>query len=155
MIELNIPGSGTIELEHLVCDINGTLVIDGQLLDGMPRLLNSLRDRLQIHLLTADTRGHVSSIERQLGIRAVRIEAGDEVEQKAGYIRKLGSGVLAIGQGANDAGMLKSAAIGVCIISREGTAIESLLSADLVVPDIYSALELIENPIRLVSSLRK
>jgi soluble P-type ATPase len=51
--------------------------------------------------------------------------------------------------------MLESAGIGLCVLSKEGTAIEALLAADLVVPDIYAALELIENPRRLVATLRK
>jgi soluble P-type ATPase len=61
----------------------------------------------------------------------------------------------AVGQGANDAGMIKEAALGICILSSEGTAVETLLAADLVVPDIYTAIELFENPIRLVATLRK
>jgi P-type E1-E2 ATPase len=156
MIELNIPGRGLIELEHLVCDVNGTLALDGQLLDGVARLLTNLRDRLELHLLTADTHGRQELIDRQLNLTAVRIQPGNEGRQKAEYIRRLGAErVVAIGQGANDAAMLESAGIGLCMLSKEGTAIETLLAADLVVPDIYAALELIENPRRLVATLRK
>ncbi len=156
MIELNIPGRGLIELEHLVCDVNGTLALDGQLLDGVGRALTDLRDRLQLHLLTADTHGRQALIDRQLNIQAVRIQTGDEGRQKAEFVRQLGAErVAAIGQGANDAVMLKCARIGICVYSKEGCAIEALLAADLVVPDIYSALELIENPLRLVATLRK
>jgi len=156
MIELNIPGRGLIELEHLVCDVNGTLALDGQLLDGMARALTDLRDRLQLHLLTADTHGRHELIDRQLNVNAVRIQPGEESQQKADYVRRLGAEhVIAIGQGANDAAMLECARLGVCVLSREGTAIQALLAADLVAPDIYSALEMIENPLRLVATLRK
>jgi soluble P-type ATPase len=51
--------------------------------------------------------------------------------------------------------MLKAATVGVCILSPESTAVETLLAADLVVPNIHSALELVEKPLRLVASLRK
>jgi P-type E1-E2 ATPase len=156
MIELNIPGRGLIELEHLVCDVNGTLALDGQLLDGVTRALTDLRDRLQLHLLTADTHGRQELIDRQLNIVAVRIRPGEESQQKEAYVRHLGADrVVAIGQGANDASMLNCARLGVCVLSKEGTAIEALLAADLVVPDIYAALEIIENPLRLVATLRK
>jgi len=156
MIELNIPGRGTLRLEHLVCDVSGTLAVDGQLPEGLPRLIRSLRDRLTIHLITADTHGRQLLIDQQLGLQAVRLQPGDEASQKAEYVRGLGSGsVIALGQGANDAAMLESARIGLCVLSKEGTAIEALLAADLVVPDIYAALELIENPRRLVATLRK
>ena len=47
MIELNIPGRGILQLEHLVSDVNGTLAIDGQLVENLPRLIRALRDRLE------------------------------------------------------------------------------------------------------------
>jgi len=156
MIELNIPGYDIIQLEHLVCDINGSLAVDGLLLDGVARTIKNLRDRLEIHLLTADTHHQQEIIERQLNLQAVRIHPGDEIGQKARYVEQLGATrVAAIGQGANDAGMLKAARLGICVFSPEGSAVETLLAADLVAPDIHSALELLEKPLRLVASLRK
>ena len=156
MIELTIPGFGQLTLEHLVCDVNGTLAVDGQLPDDLPRALRSLRDRLEIHLLTADTHGRQQIIDQKLGLQAVRIQPGDEAGQKARYVQKLGaSRVVAIGQGANDAAMLKEAALGICILSREGSATQTLLAADLVMPDIFSALELLEKPVRIIASLRR
>ncbi len=156
MIELNIPGKGLVQLEHLVSDVNGTLATDGILLDGMVRVLTGLRDRLNLHLLTADTHGQQQLIDRQLNLQAVRIQPGGEGLQKAQYVQRLGAEhVIAIGQGANDAGMLRSAAIGVCVLSPEGSAVETLLAADLVVPNIFIALELLDKPLRLVASLRK
>jgi P-type E1-E2 ATPase len=155
MIELNIPGRGVLRLEHLVCDVNGTLALDGQLQDGLARSLRELQDRLQLHLLTADTHGRQPVIDRQLGLQAVRVAPGDEARQKAQYIQNLGAErVVAFGQGANDAEMLKTAALGVCILSQEGTALQALLSADLLVPDIHAALNLLEKPLRIVASLR-
>lgn len=156
MIELNIPGRGLIQLEHLVCDVNGTLTLDGRLLDGMARLLGSLGDRLELHLLTADTHGKQDEIDRQLNLAAVRIESGGESEQKAAYVKRLGADrVIAIGQGTNDAAMLRVARLGICVLSREGAAIETLQAADVVVPDIFSAIELLDRPLRLVATLRK
>jgi P-type E1-E2 ATPase len=156
MIELNIPGRGRLQLEHLVCDVNGTLALDGTLPVGMVRTLNALKDRLMIHIISADTLGNLQSIERQLKIHAIRINPQEEAQQKAAYVRELGAKyVAAIGQGANDAQMLKEAAIGICVLSLEGTAIETIMSADLVIPGIFEALELFGKPLRMVSSLRK
>ena len=156
MIELNIPGRGQIELEHLVCDVNGTLAVDGILQDGLVRSLSALKDRLTLHLLTADTHGQQKTIDQQLNLKAQRVQPGDEALQKAEYVRRLGAGsVAAIGQGANDAAMLKEARLGICVLSLEGVAVETLLAADLVVPDIISALDLLEKPLRIVANLRK
>ncbi len=137
-------------------DVNGTLALDGQLLEGIPRILHNLGDRLSVHLLTADTHGRQALIDQQLGLQAVRLEAGDESAQKAAYVAQLGAAhVVAIGQGANDAGMLSAAGLGVCLLSREGLAVETLQAADLLVPDIYAALELLEKPLRIVATLRR
>ena len=156
MIELNIPGRGTIQLEHLVTDVNGTLAVDGQLLDGLRRRLKDLQDRLELHLLTADTHGRQRFIDQQLNLFADRVQSGDEAGQKAAFVRQLGAEhVVAIGQGANDAAMLKEAAVGICVLSQEGTAVEALLAADLAAPDIFAALELLEKPLRIVATLRK
>ncbi len=156
MIEINIPGRGILKLEHLVMDVNGTLAVDGVLIDGVAKRIGILRDRLNIHLLTADTHGGQAVIDQLLNLKAVRIQPGNEVQQKADYVRQLGADhVVAIGQGANDAGMLKTAAVGICVMSFEGLAVESMNAADLLMTDILSALDLMEKPLRMIASLRK
>lgn len=156
MIKFNIPGLGDYNLEHLVMDVNGTLAIDGHLVDGIAAKISSLRGQLTIHLLTADTHGRQAMIDQQLGLTATRIQPGGESAQKAEYIRKLGSEhVTAIGQGANDAEMLATARLGICVMSVEGVARETLLASDLIAPTILSALEMLERPMRIVASLRR
>jgi P-type E1-E2 ATPase len=156
MIELNIPGRGLVQLQHLVCDVNGTLAVDGQLQEGVKERLSVLRDCLTLHLLTADTHGKQGIIDQQLHLNAVHIQSGEEDDQKTKYVQKLGAEtVVAIGQGANDAGMLQAAALGICVLSAEGTAVKTLLAADVVVANIFVALALFEKPLRIVATLRK
>lgn len=156
MIELNIPGRGTFQLEYLVCDVNGTLALDGRIMDSVRRDLVVLRDRLEIYLVTADTYGRQDEIDFQLGTNSIRLQPGEESAQKAAVIHRLGpEKIVAVGQGANDSAMLKDAALGICVLSPEGTALETLLAADIVVPDINTAFELLEHPLRLVATLRK
>ena len=156
MIQFNVPGVGEYELEHLVMDVNGTLAVDGQLMDGVAAKISALRKSLTIHLLTADTHGKQAVIDQQLDLTAVRIASGGESTQKAEYVRKLGSEkVAAIGQGANDSEMLAVARLGICVMSVEGVAKDTLLAADLIAPDTLSALELFEKPLRIVASLRR
>lgn len=156
MIHFNVPGVGNYNLEHLVMDVNGTLAVDGQLIDGVSAKIASLRGQLTVHLLTADTHGRQAIIDQQLGLTAVRITPGGESLQKAEYVRRLGvERVVAIGQGANDADMLAAAQLGICVMSIEGTAKETLFASDLVAPTILSALELLEKPMRIAASLRR
>jgi P-type E1-E2 ATPase len=156
MIELNIPGRGELRIQHLVTDVNGTLAVDGQLIDGLVKRIGGLRDRFTIHMITADTHGRQAIIDQQLSMTSVRLTGGNEAAQKAEFVRGFGAeGVVAIGQGANDAAMLKEAALGICVMSREGAAPETLLAADIVVPDIISALDLLDRPLRIIATLRK
>jgi P-type E1-E2 ATPase len=156
MIELSIPGRGIIQLHHLVSDVNGTLAVDGLLIGGVRQALLQLQDRLELHLLTADTHGRQRRIDQRLWIQATRIQPGDEAAAKADYVREIGAeGVVAIGQGANDRAMLAEAAIGIAVLSEEGLSVETLQSTQVLVPDIHAALALLENPLRLVASLRR
>ena len=156
MIELSIPGRGDVRLQHLVTDVNGTLALDGILIEGVAARITALRERLTIHLLTADTLGQQAVIDKQLDLTGIRLTGGNEVEQKRTFVENLGANsVVAIGQGANDAGMLKAASLGICVMSAEGVATETLLAADLVVPDIMSAFDLLDHPKRILASLRK
>jgi P-type E1-E2 ATPase len=156
MIMVFLPPRDQIKIEHLVLDVNGTLALDGELLPGVAETLTNLEQSLNIHMLTADTHGKQTQIDQQLNLKAVRIQEGLEAQQKSDYVLNLGpEKTLALGQGSNDALMLKQAIIGVCILSEEGTAVETLINADLVVPDIQAGLQLLLHPRRITASLRK
>jgi P-type E1-E2 ATPase len=157
--EIIIPGHGTYRLAHLVLDVNGTIAAGGRLIEGIPERLEALRQAgLQVHWITADTRGRQAALDRELGGEAVRISAdtaAGEAEQKAVFVQRLGSeAVVAVGNGANDAAMLAEAALGIAVLGPEGLALEALLAADLVTPDIHAALDLLLDPQRLVATLR-
>jgi len=62
--------------------------------------------------------------------------------------------VIAIGNGSNDALMVKSAALGIVVLQKEGASVKTILSADLVCNNILDTLEILLNPIRIVSTIR-
>ncbi len=156
MIELSIPGRGIIILRHAVFDVNGTLAVDGVLIEGVAERMQKLGTHLELHLLTADTHGGQATIDRQLGLTARRIQPGGEREQKAAYVNNLGAeSVVAVGNGANDVGMLEAAAIGIVVMGTEGLNSEALQAADIVVASIHDALDLLLKPKRLIATLRR
>jgi soluble P-type ATPase len=156
MIQIEIPGLSRLTLTHLVCDVNGTLALDGQLLPEVEPAFRQLRTQLNIHLISANTFGRQNEHARLLEVESVVLTPGNEIQQKGEFIRALGKDqTVAIGQGANDSGMLKEAALGICVLSREGTAGSTLLAADVIVPDIQSAFDLLLKPIRLAATLRR
>jgi len=156
MIEIEIPGRDTLRLEHLVLDVNGTIAVDGQLVGGVAQRLAELHHSIEVHMLTADTRGRQQAIDAQLRIEAARIAAGNEVAQKAAFVQRLGGeSVCAVGNGANDAEMLREAKLAIAVLGDEGLAVEALDGADVVVPHVNVALDLLLNPLRLVATLRR
>ena len=156
MIEIEIPGRGTYRLQHLVLDVNGTISVEGQLVEGVAQRVAELRRSIEVHMLTADTRGRQQAIDAQLGMQAARITPQDEATQKASFVRELGGkAVCAVGNGANDALMLREAKLAIAVLGAEGLAVETLNAADVVVPHVNAALDLLLNPLRLVATLRR
>ena len=154
MIVFEIPGRGRAEMEHLVLDLNGTLAVDGVIPEGVSARINELAASLQIHVLTADTFGSAAGYAQE-GLQVWVLEPGDQVEAKARFVRGLGvERTVAIGNGMNDEGMLREAALGIVVLGREGAAARAILAADMVVPSVEDGLDLLRFPRRLVASLR-
>ncbi len=156
MIAVDIPGQGTLELEHLVLDLNGTVALDGELLPGVAERLTALATGLTIHLVTADTHGRAAETAGRMGARLARIAAGYEAGQKRALVERLeAERTVAIGNGANDADMLAAAALGIAVLGPEGLATVALRAADVAVVRIEEALDLLLYPQRLVATLRR
>ncbi|MBN1311885.1 MAG: HAD family hydrolase [Anaerolineae bacterium] len=156
MLALSIPGKGDLVLRHIVLDVNGTLAIDGCLIDGVAERLDALKEQLEIHLLTADTHGKQAAIDARLGFAADRVAPGGEAEQKAEFVERLGGEhVIAVGNGANDAGMLRAAAVGIAVLGPEGLSSAALQAADVIAPSILNALDMLLVPGRMVATLRR
>jgi len=156
LIQIEIPGWRRLELERLFLDLNGTICVDGLVLPGVIEQLDRLSQHVAILLLTADTRGKAADVGRQLRVEIARIEPGGEGDQKRVLVERLGAGrAVAIGNGANDAQMLRTAALGIAVLGREGLAVEAFQAADVVVATVVDGLDLLLNPARLVATLRR
>jgi len=155
MISLGIPGFGDLRLEHLVLDYNGTLAEDGILISGVRPLLGAVSELLEVHVITADTFGRAAEQLAGLHLRLIILPAGDQAEAKRRCVEELvADRVVAIGNGRNDQRMLDAAVLGLAVIQREGGAFAAIAAADIIVPGILDALELLRNPRRLTATLR-
>jgi soluble P-type ATPase len=152
MIRIDIPLRGIVELQHAVFDVNGTLAVDGKPITGVADRLKALGEHLSLHVLTAGTHGNIAELERVLGFPLHMITIGEE---KVHYVEQLGpASVIAFGNGMNDVGMLRLAAIGVAVLAGEGVAIGALQAADVLALGPVDAIDLVLNPKRLVATLR-
>jgi soluble P-type ATPase len=155
MTSISIPGFGNFSIHHLVLDFNGTIAIDGKLIEGVKETLIQLSQDLKMHIVTANTFGKVEDELKGIPCELVLLPSSNQDIEKEKLVEQLNaSTVISIGNGRNDARMLKRAAIGIAVIQKEGTASETLQAANVVCPDILSALELITHPLRLTATLR-
>lgn len=155
MIAIDIPGRGPLRLECLVLDYNGTIAVDGALLDGVADALRSLAASLEVHVVTADTFGKAADGLAGLPVRLVVLGADRQDLAKLEYVTALGcERVVAVGNGRNDRRMLEAAALGIALVQAEGAAVETLLAADVACASIRDALQLLLFPGRLVATLR-
>jgi P-type E1-E2 ATPase len=154
MLTVDIPGRGRLEIGHLVLDLNGTLAVDGLVAKTVVERLQALGRIVQVHVVTADTFGTAAKLHG-LGAHVRVLEPGDQVEAKAALVRTLGAAhTMAVGNGANDEGMVREAAVGIAIIGREGAYARTILAADVVVGRIEDAFDLLLTPKRLIATLR-
>ncbi len=155
MLKVDIPGNKTMDLYFLVLDYNGTIACDGRIIPGVQDIIIELAGSLSIHILTADTFGSVQKELDGIPCERVVIPKENQARAKADYIRQLGSPhCVCVGNGRNDALMLKEAVLGIAVIQEEGCAMEALLAADVVTPGIRDALDLLRFPLRLAATLR-
>jgi len=154
-MQVDIPGYGTLTIEHIVFDFNGTLAVDGRLIDGVGPLLESLPPDLILHILTADTFGTARAQIESVNRPGLIFRQKGTPAEKLAYVRSLeATRVAAIGNGRNDGAMLEAAALGVAMINAEGASVETLLKADIVCANIPDALNLFLEPRRIIATLR-
>ena len=155
MIRVEIPGKGVLEFEHFVTDFSGTLSEDGILLPGLKEKLNELSERLNVHVLTSDTFGRAREELRGVNCLLHILEGGQHVVQKERYVKDLGAErVAALGNGNNDALMLKAAELGIAVCLKEGCSTQAIESAKIFVMSPVDAIDLLLYPKRLIATLR-
>jgi soluble P-type ATPase len=146
------PGFGKLHITELLLDYTGTLSRDGALIPGVAERLTALARSVNITVLTADTFGTAADQLKDLPLDMHIIGSGRDKEV---FLSRLeAENVAAIGNGRNDAGMVRMAGLGVAIIGPEGCAGELVAAADIVCRDICDALDLLAAPLRIKATLR-
>jgi len=155
-MEIEIPGRGRLSLEHLVLDFTGTLSVDGALIQGIRERLKDLAQHMTIHVLTADTFGRAAQELEGLPVKITILKAHAEDRSKEDYVIALGADrVAAMGNGNNDALMLRKAALGVAVLEDEGCSVQALVNADIAVKSARDGLDLLAKPLRIKAGLRR
>ena len=153
-MKITVPGSGIYNLETLVLDLNGTIALNGKLVVGVKQRIQKIKGLgLKVFLFTGDTRGTGAKTAEVLGIKLVK---ASNAKDKLKELKKINSSTcVAIGNGAIDDYFLKAAKLGIAVMQSEGLHIKAALAADILMPSINDALDLIINQTTFISTLRK
>jgi len=154
MISINIPGWGGMDIENMVIDLNGTLAIDGKIPQEVKERIVKLSEMAKLYILTSDTHGTALEECRDLRVKLVIIEGQESEKGKFEFIKSLNlEKTVAIGNGNNDKIILKEAALGIAVLGEEGLSVSAVKNADIMVKNIFDALDLFLKPKRLIATM--
>ncbi|MDI9475710.1 MAG: HAD family hydrolase [Natronincolaceae bacterium] len=155
MLIYDIPGTGEIKIENIVFDYNGTVAIDGKLIEGVKESLIKLKSHANIYILTADTYGTVKTQCNDLGIDVKTFPKENAGLFKKKIVEELGANsTICVGNGVNDVEMFKICRISIATVEGEGCSGKLLVNTDIAVNSIQDAVDLILSNDRMKATLR-
>ncbi len=155
ILTYEIPGRDNIKIKNIVFDYNGTIAVDGKLIDGVGELINKLSEDVDIYVLTADTYGTVEIECKDIKAKVLRFPKENAGQSKKEIVDKLSaSSTICLGNGFNDIPMFEEAVISIAIIEGEGVSGKLLAKADIVTRSIIEALGILLNKNMLKATLR-
>ena len=152
----SIDTNRAIEINNIVFDFNGTIALDGFLIDGIKEKIFELHYQgVNIYILTADTFGTVKEQCKDLPVKIEIINSENGTAEKKNIIETLGSSATAaIGNGRNDLEMFKSSILSIAVIGKEGCCTKAMFEADIVVCNIIDAIDILLKNKRLKATMR-
>lgn len=150
----DIPGQGQLEIKTIILDLNGTLSVAGSVPDGVKERLDQLKAKgFKVLFFTGNTRNDADDLATSLGIDW-------KLAKDADGKRDLALGLepetcASIGNGLIDLELMKTVKLRIVTLQAEGVHIQTMLSSDIVVPNINDALDLLIDEQRLIATLRK
>ena len=144
MKEIDIPNYGRLKINNVIFDLNGTLQFKGKISKAVVNKLQQLNEIYNVYIVSSDIRGNLEELAEKLNVSYIKINPKEMTEAEAKnkeLIRLNEENTIVVGNGNNDALMLKNAVIGITVLGEEGATVKSILNSDVVVPNPVSALD--------------
>lgn len=154
MLHIEIPGRALLKAKHVALDYNGTIAVDGVIAPEVAERLRALAGMAHVCVLTADTYGTARAQCEPLGLEVRTFPQGDAAPCKRAIVEGLSGGVIAFGNGFNDAAMFDAAVLSVAVVEGEGAWAGLIAHADVLVRNTAEGLDLLLKPNRLKATLR-
>jgi soluble P-type ATPase len=156
MISIERPGQDNLEVEFLLIDFEGTLASDRRVHPKAKDKINLLSKRTKIYILTKGEKEVVEETLKKVKAEIFYLTEGETSQRKVDLLRQLGATrTVAIGNGVDDIPMIEEAGLGICVIGKEGTSVEAMKKADVVVSNVLDALDFLLKPLRQKATLGK
>jgi soluble P-type ATPase len=153
-MKYDISGVGIIEINTIVLDLNGTLSVMGEIVDGVVERIAALKKiGINVILFTGDQRGNAADFCTALGIEFRK--ASNSAEKEKLFLELDYNTTAAIGNARIDIGKFKHAALSIATLQAEGIHAGILPYVDIIVPCITNALDLFIDPDALKATMRK
>jgi len=154
MIMIERPGQEPLEIEFVLIDFEGTLASDRRVHPKAKDKINLLSKRTKIYILTKGEKEVVEENLRRVKAEIVYLMEGATSQQKLDLLRQLGpTRTVAIGNGVDDVPMIEEAALGICVMGKEGSSTQAMVKADVVVSNALDALDFLFKPLRQKATL--
>ncbi|MEA3406088.1 MAG: ATPase P [Pseudomonadota bacterium] len=152
---IDIPDRHTLDIKHIIFDYNGTIALDGKVIEGVIEKINHFSAVMNFHVVTADTYGTAERELEGVNCQVVNLSKSENYKTKTDYLAYLGKeNTLSVGNGFNDSDLLKQSIVGIALIQDEGLCMDALMSADIVCKSVMDVFSYIEKPNRLKATLR-
>src|SRR4030042_4040154 len=156
MISIERPGQGKLEIEFILIDFEGTLASDRRVHPKAKDKINLLSKQTKIYILTKGEKEVVEESLKRVKAEIYYLTEGEASQRKLDLLRQLGATrTVAIGNGVDDIPMIEEAGLGICVIGKEGTSVEAMKKADVVVSNVLDALDFLLKPLRQKATLGK
>ncbi|WP_372751244.1 hypothetical protein [Labilibaculum sp.] len=153
-LKYKVSGVGTIEIDTLVVDSNGTLTIKGELVSGVMERINRLQSLgVNVVMISSDQRGGARELAGSIGI--TYYEANNS-RAKEDILLSLGSrNVAAIGNARIDIGLFVQSLVSVATLQSEGIHKDIIDHVDVIVPSVNDALDFFLDEDTFIATMKR
>jgi soluble P-type ATPase len=156
LITIQRPGQEPLEIDFVLIDFEGTLASDCRVHPKAKDKINLLSKRTKIYILAKGEKERVEESLRRVKAEIFYSPEGETSQRKLDLLCRLGPArTVAIGNGLDDASMIKEACLGICVIGKEGASVETIKHANVVVPNVIDALDFLLKPLRQKATLSR
>ncbi|WP_421920249.1 hypothetical protein [Marinifilum sp.] len=153
-LNYSVPGVGTITIDTLVLDSNGTLTVKGEMVPGVVERIHRLQMLgVNVVMISSDQRGNARDLALSSGI--AYYEANNSRE-KEDVLLSLGSrNVAAIGNARIDIGLFVQSVVSVATLQGEGIHKDIIDHVDVILPSINDALDFFLDEDTFIATMKR